>query len=671
LDGLKAGLFGKINTVADEQRVKEKFEKEAAAAFVRSDPLGVYSKEEKEDDGPKRRESIQAAKPPPAVLGHFKPKRKKKEDDLFSSFGKEHDANGLQTVDGKMRVNYKRYWQSDSDLGRWQQSLADNSRHGSLLFDVRQRWNEDFGEDQAKLTQQHNALFRQRHAVEAREISNKKPSPAMEAVKDMKQKLTNPKTSKTLARMSGTSVDKKNVQSKLGLVEELTPFQFIRERPNRSYGEEQMLNLIGFLLTHYGNLPAAFRTLDENHSNALSFREFQAFLKCAGFRGDIQFLFYKLDLNADGVVDYQEFMNLRPYMLKEMVRLSIEAMEKRNRGDISERDNIWLKCAKEELNESGVLEQAQPVRPGSAESRTTFESAETPHSPTSTHAVEQKITRQISSGTQTGTMRGAFPRPEEPAEGGELVERLTTTRSSSTSQIRRLPRTISLFVFRNADKSNSGEAVFIKRFPPTMGELVQLCGEAIKPLVGPAECLLDTELRMVRKLEQVEKGGTYLLKGKEALDPPPHFFVKRHLPETSFRCLTEAQLAAHAEANSRPCTSSVRPSTTPPQVSTSLQGSIEGGAGRVGSPPQMSIAPPPSEHSRAVVPWMYERWEADSRLKNHLTCGGKNLPPTHRRYDLWTVLPRSLSEPFLGQRQHGEKVTRLRVAEEAILKVGV
>merc|ERR1711933_432490 len=96
-----------------------------------------------------------------------KPKKKAPSEDIFKDFGKEHDSRAMHEVDlGNgiivQRCNYKKFWQNDKDLNRWQQGMADTVRHNSLLLRERGRWNEDFRADQADLVQNHNGLFRGR-----------------------------------------------------------------------------------------------------------------------------------------------------------------------------------------------------------------------------------------------------------------------------------------------------------------------------------------------------------------------------------------------------------------------------------------------------------------------------------------------------------------------------
>lgn len=361
-----------------------------------------------------------------------------------------------------------------------------------------------------------------------------------------------------------------------------------------------------------------------------------------------------------------EFMKLKPYMLKEMVRVSQLAHINRSRGLPYETNSIWLKKAKVELAECGVLAEGDTGQISSMASNTSGDIQDSqdttafqkttktivPGSPDSRSSCDSMEASQCPSEIPASTRKTLNWNIQEHAEQpGEQVLLPRASVVSKSSQMHAISkRTMSIYVFRNADRSNSGQAVFMARIPPTIEALLQICSDTIRPVVGPAECLMDVDLRPVRSMDEVYKGGTYLLKGKEALDPPPHMFAHRPPVTTpSLRCLSEIQIAAHAEAKSRPCTSSTRPLTS----QASFMGGFSEGStssislGRVGSPPQNSVMSSLSTEPSRTLPHK-ENWQVEVRLNKHLTYGGKNLPPTHRRYDLWTVMPRHASEPSIG-----------------------
>jgi hypothetical protein len=615
--GLRATLSEKIRHVAQDEKQKELLQKRAASDFVRSDPLSIYGSagaepvqrgcafQGKEEQA---RPESRAAKEKDVQA---RPKqRKKNQDDIFKSFGTEHDAQAVQMVDGKLKVNYKRFWQSDPDLGRWQQTLAHNKRHDALMFDVKDRASPDFRMEQSNLTINHNALFRQRHQVDSRELGKK--AQILKQVKDLQQ---------TIAPQAQT-------RTKKG-VENGTVFDVKRELdgPIRSYGEEQIVNFIGFVLTNNENLESAFRRIDPNGSRASSFGEFTDAMTNMGFRGDVKYIFHRLDTRSDGQLTPDEWMNLKPYMLKEMVRvLSVT----RGMQTADAKTNMWLKRAKVELaHDQAVIEaldlknlvsptKMAEARPGSAESRS--ESA--PDSPNKTPS-------------DTSGVWGAGNQVAKAQRQNKALEKLP--------EMQELPKTMSLFVFRNADHHSTGEAIFVGKAPRTLDQLLHTLWESVKPLVGPPDCLLDLNLERVQCIEQVQNGGTYLLKGKEALDVPPVFFVPRPPQKrVRYKQLCEVQVASQCEANSRPNTGASRPATSGSLMSMGSASSAfsDASGSRVGSPPcswAMLCAPPKQKY-------ITKTWQVDDNLRKELTHNGKNQMPVHKRYDLWTVLPRARSE---------------------------
>jgi len=213
---------------------------------------------------------------------------------------------------------------------------------------------------------------------------------------------------------------------------------------------------------------------------------------------------------------------------------------------------------------------------------------------------------------------------------------------------------MSLFIFRNADHHSTGQAIFVGKCPYRLEDLLKQLEKSCVPLVPPADSLVDLNLNPVRSLKQVLNGGTYLLKGKEAIDAPPTFFVPRPpLEHVRFRNLCENQLAYSCEAVARPITvESLRPTTVGSSGTGFSKGSIssafsDGSGSRVGSPPEQqpfgSLFGPPKCRNM-----LKDTWQAPIHLAKELTYGGKNLYPQHKRYDLWTTcdhrLPRSMSD---------------------------
>jgi hypothetical protein len=66
------------------------------------------------------------------------------------------------------------------------------------------------------------------------------------------------------------------------------------------------------------------------------------------------------------------------------------------------------------------------------------------------------------------------------------------------------PSTLSLLIYRNGDRHHSGEAVFLRRMPKDMKDLLAACGEGCRVLVGPADALYDSQMRQLREVKDVQ-----------------------------------------------------------------------------------------------------------------------------------------------------------------------
>jgi len=654
-NGFKAHMFEKIRNVADDEKRKMLYEKQAATAFVKSDPLGIYAKEDVAETlsrGQSQAFSRQPSCPSPekverAPADEQKPKRaimkrKKKEDDIFKSFGKEHDQQAVQTVDGKLKVNYKRFWNSETDLGRWKQGLATNTRHCHLFLESKERsmGSDDFGDLQMRLRTQHNGLFRQRYGVNPQELA-KKPQVAAQ-MRELQKRMAPdaPNGRKGAPGNDLASVFRSPMDGRPGSsTEHDQPIQ-------RSYGEEQVLEFLTAALTRNDNLENTFRKFDTNGTRELAFGEFLDGANRIGFRGDPKFLFSKLNQNGDGCLKMAEFMQLKPYMLKEMVRVLVAS---RNAPEAAMRGNVWLKIARMELAQDQALKEAldQEQSYSSKVPKKREHSKERPDTADS-RSSGCSLVQESTIGSTIGSVGRVVP----PAMGEEMGGPATWER---LPQVQELPKTMSLFIFRNADRTSTGEAIFIGKIrrDATIAHLLEVCSKTVKPLVGPPDCLIDLNLNPVRYIHQVQNGGTYLLKGKETLDPPPIFFLPRPPlgSDVRYKKVCNMQMACQCEAESRPNTSSTRPNTTASimsgpasqfgSVMTDASGS-QGGFGSLFAPPS---APSYAEATPYTPPLpMSHTWQAPVRLSKHLTYGGKNPAPVHKRYDLWTAMPRAISE---------------------------
>lgn len=111
-----------------------------------------------------------------------------------------------------------------------------------------------------------------------------------------------------------------------------------------------------------------------------------------------------------------------------------------------------------------------------------------------------------------------------------------------------LPQTCSLLLYRNGDQNHAGKVVFLGRKPKDMKDLLTKCGEGLRPSVPPAEGLYDANLNLVTDLKDIEGGGVFLLKGKEATNPPPAFFCSSKPSGGSLKKLSTFQSSGLAHA---------------------------------------------------------------------------------------------------------------------------
>lgn len=180
-----------------------------------------------------------------------------------------------------------------------------------------------------------------------------------------------------------------------------------------------------------------------------------------------------------------------------------------------------------------------------------------------------------------------------------------------------LPKTLALFLFRNADRHHTGQPVFLPRMPESLTELLKQCGHACRPLAGPAEALLSTDMQPVRSLLEVRSGGTYLLKGAEGLDAPPSFFAHPAPRAQGLRHMVASQRGTAAEYETGVVEKKKRRALRLPCVG----------------------SPPPTGSGDTT--WRSDKWEPDPQLVMILSHGGLgSCRNRHYDYGMW---PRALS----------------------------
>lgn len=205
-----------------------------------------------------------------------------------------------------------------------------------------------------------------------------------------------------------------------------------------------------------------------------------------------------------------------------------------------------------------------------------------------------------------------------------------------------MPTTMALLLFRNAERLHGGETMFIKRWPPAGGlkELLQLAGQACKPVVAPARALYDVNMKPLLSLDEVQPGGTYLVKGLEAFDPPKLFFNHDPVEVPSLRNLIKAKEAVAGERDVLDQFSQV-----PSYASQQLRASLE-------KEPLPTADSPPwlSRYGPLVFPQKAREWQVNDPLQQALSwsCQG----PSHRHF-YWHEW-----SPVLQTRIHHKRIDR-------------
>jgi len=314
--------------------------------------------------------------------------------------------------------------------------------------------------------------------------------------------------------------------------------------------------LLEFLHTRYGSLETAFSSIDISGNGLISVHEFTIACNSMGYRNDVKCLMKVLDKSADGQISRSEFMKLKPYMNRSITPVSSR------RGSQADAE-----CG-------GV-----PV-----------------------HIVKPDVA--------SGGADGKMPSPQR-------------QHSSSRQELSRLQAqaTAVLLIFRNADHGHAGAPTLVRRWPPSnLADLVRVCAESCPPLIGPATKLVDLDLRAVRSVSEVQPGGAYLLRGQEALDPPPLFFEHRSTSEHSLRQLSRARSAAVVQRD---------------EASPALPRECSMDSAPHGSPPWLS-------QSVMEAPRRGNRWQVDDSLGRLLTHGGLGQPHIHPHFQTWSrALPSS------------------------------
>mmetsp|Transcript_32044 Transcript_32044/g.73172 ORF Transcript_32044/g.73172 Transcript_32044/m.73172 type:complete len:689 (+) Transcript_32044:107-2173(+) len=446
--------------------------------------------------------------------------------DIFAEFGKDHEGLVEIEVGGviRQRANFRRYWHSEPELKRWKQGLLDNARHDKISDGNRRIANrEHFNSEMADLTQKHNGLFRQREpayvprnrAAPFRHLkelqgalmigTSKAKGPSEKAKRNTMQAFLQ----SDFLRGSGWAEQRiQRILTHPDGAEKGSTRESIQTGPEPGHapptadegpgvlGEfdpehltEQEAGIHSFFeflrrrcpTGPNGTLDDVFNAFDTKKKGVISFSDMNAGLVKLGYDGDIIHVWRLLDANSSGSVAIKDLQKLKPYIKQ------YEVFKTKERKMLARKSMT-----------APVAIMTDPKSPSSS---------------------------------QDSSDSGLDAEDQDEESNGE-------TRKSQTpggrqhrfflEQARKCrPQTLVIVVFKNCDRAHPGVPVFAARSPTTLTQLLSIASQACPPVVGPAEAMYDLNFNLVRKLDDVINGGSYLLKGAEVtLDPPASFFTQ-------------------------------------------------------------------------------------------------------------------------------------------------
>lgn len=249
------------------------------------------------------------------------------------------------------------------------------------------------------------------------------------------------------------------------------------------------------------------------------------------------------------------------------------------------------------------------------------------------------------SATSMGFFRSEASRSKEAAYRSagrpvsESIERLPKVHKVE------LPQTLTLFLFRNGDRHHRGEAVFIQRIPKDMKELLRFCEQGCRPAVAPAEALFTTDMRRVRRVEDLKGGGVFLLKGAEVeLDPPHQFSSQASQAGNSMKKLSFFQQANASAVQLPPPRGAFAPAGSlglSEEAADRSHSSVPGSVARLPfvAGPAFVGGPMPAgcRSGASSVRREGDTWTINERLSWQLSYGGQvgTFSSRHKNYSQW------------------------------------
>jgi len=582
--------------------------------------------------------------------------------DIFAEFGKDHEGLVEIEVGGivKQRANFRRYWHSEPELKRWKEGLVDYARHDKIFESNRRAVNQEYyNQEMADLTQKHNGLFRQREPVH---IPRHHRPPALRNLKELQAQIVGTKVTseKKRQREQATAFlqsdflrpERSEPDGRDGLQRATSSGGLgmgprksasaqdegasMRPRPStgtaisaaHDEGEvdiehmgEQDASIHSFLeflrrrcpTGPNGTLDDGFQVFDIKKRGAISFQELNAGLVNLGYKGDIKYVWRLLDHNSSGSFTLKDLQKLKPYL--------------RQYEGIKVKDRKML--ARKSMHNALAVMTDPKTPDGSQDSSESASLAE-------------------NHGEEDGKDDAAKQQPKGGRQQRFFMEQAQ----------RHMPQTMVIMVFKNCDRAHPGVPVFASRSPSTLKELLSIAEKACAPVVGPAEALYDLNFTLVRRLEDVINGGSYLMKGAEVtLDPPASFFTQVPVALPSLKQVAKVLACTSAEREFEPiparsvqalpsrgsAQSQSAPSLWPdiadlPNESSkvyldSRASTAQGGFTRPSSKGTQSFSTyEPS--SRPCSSPLGSYWEVDGRLARKMGLGSTK----HRNWDITPVL---------------------------------
>mmetsp|Transcript_38116 Transcript_38116/g.89328 ORF Transcript_38116/g.89328 Transcript_38116/m.89328 type:complete len:598 (+) Transcript_38116:147-1940(+) len=470
--------------------------------IIKSDPLGVF-----QEDKPMARSTTTHAGDGrlPFMMNKMGTQHDKQKN-MFKDFGRDRedivhttDARGNQ----RHRVNFNRHWHSDSELRRWHKGLDAVSRHDRLNEEMRERVRDDYSMMVTILAQRHNGLFRQRDPVKP------KPNQGTDALRELQSALTHKRAS------DDQESQLRKMLEQFMNHDEKNKACLSNAWRNQGKREIALLHLVEFLHPLLvGKSVEQFFGLSEDKGNVtLPWLDFRTVVLSMGFKGDARAAWSALDSGEAGAISIAQLHKLKPYLML-FQKLGVHTKLRRR-------------------STSMALDEAMVEDEDNEEENAAFE--EFMAEQRSMAIAKKKSMKNSSSEGFLPAIKATGSRGQSsPADSRSVVYlEAPDSKVHSPGSVMHLGRPpITLLIFRNADAAHPGEAVFLRKMPPTLPELVELIGEKCAPMVSPARALFDGTLRKVKHIEDVRPGGAYLLKGSEVLLHPPELFVEHKVSGT-------------------------------------------------------------------------------------------------------------------------------------------